>query len=112
MMLGAFEGAEFTDSSVELLPGDALVLYTDGALEAHAPANPLTTEALHELLGSCVGQTADAIAGRIESTAVGLGEGEPRDDIAIVAIRAKSPRSRVGARNFARTAAGSAATRS
>jgi sigma-B regulation protein RsbU (phosphoserine phosphatase) len=41
LVLGAMPGARFTAHTVQLLPGDRLVLYTDGVTEAFNPAEEL-----------------------------------------------------------------------
>jgi len=97
-LLGAFEDPDLKDESVELEPGDALVLYTDGVLDAYAPRRPFASSEVRTTIEARAGLTADAIAEGVESTVLALADGEPRDDIAIVALRAidgEPPRSTV-----------------
>ena len=94
MLLGAFEDCSFTDTHVELTAGETLVLYTDGVTDAHAPANPLTTAEFHASLEAWSGMNADEIVGLVEEEAVARGAQEPRDDIAVVALRARARRFR------------------
>jgi hypothetical protein len=42
---------------------------------------------LVELVGTCAGSGADAIAARIEEAAVLSQDGRPRDDIAVLVLR-------------------------
>ena len=44
MGLGVSEGIPFQTSSFQMLPGQALVMYTDGISEAHSPESELYTE--------------------------------------------------------------------
>ncbi len=94
MLLGAFEDCSFTDTQVELASGETLVLYTDGVTDAHAPANPLSTAEFHASLDSWSGMNADEIVGLVEAEAVARGTQEPRDDIAVIALRARTRRFR------------------
>jgi serine phosphatase RsbU (regulator of sigma subunit) len=86
MLLGVVPDPQLKDSSVALAPGDALVFYTDGVTEAGG-RRPLGEEALTEIVASCAGLDADAIAGRIEAAALEAEQGPPRDDIAVLVLR-------------------------
>jgi sigma-B regulation protein RsbU (phosphoserine phosphatase) len=55
--------------------------------EARAPEGMFGPDRLAELVQSCAGLDAAAIAERIERTVVDFQDGDPRDDIAIVVIR-------------------------
>ena len=68
-------------------PGDAVVFYTDGVTEAGGPGGILAEERLADVVASCAGMHADAIAGRVEAAALAAEEGPPRDDIAVVVLR-------------------------
>jgi PAS domain S-box-containing protein len=84
-LLGVVPDPRLEDRSVTLAPGDALVFYTDGVTDVRGGA--LSEEKLAELLASCAGQTADAVAARVEEEAVLAQGGTPHDDIAIVVVR-------------------------
>jgi PAS domain S-box-containing protein len=86
-VLGVVPDPELHDSSAELGPGDAVVFYTDGVTEARGADGPLGEERLVEVLASCAGRGADDIAARVESEALELQKGSPRDDIAVVVLR-------------------------
>jgi sigma-B regulation protein RsbU (phosphoserine phosphatase) len=59
--LGVFDDANITEQEARLAPGDALVLYTDGVIEARAPDGTFYGEKrLTSLLGSSVGIDASA----------------------------------------------------
>ena len=75
------------DARVDLAPGDALVLYTDGVTEAHRPGEPLLDdEGLTGLLRGPF-RSAEEIVGRIEAAVTEASGGAPRDDVAILVIR-------------------------
>jgi serine phosphatase RsbU (regulator of sigma subunit) len=73
---------------VTLEPGDALVFYTDGVIESRAGSSGVLDERrLAELVATCAGSGADAIAAKIEEAAVLSQDGRPRDDIAVLVLR-------------------------
>src|SRR5215212_6167693 len=87
--LGVFDDAELGDGSLRLMPGEALVLYTDGVTEARSPAGDFFgDERLHRLLRSCSGLDAAGIATRIKNVVLDFQEGYPRDDLAVLVLRA------------------------
>ena len=86
MVLGVDADARSVDCPLDLAPGDAIVLYTDGITEARAD-RPLSPEALAAALQPVLDEGAAAIARR----AVGLAEeharGGLRDDVAVLVAR-------------------------
>jgi serine phosphatase RsbU (regulator of sigma subunit) len=86
-LLGVVPDPTFEDRSLALAPGDALVFYTDGVIEARPGNHALDEDSLAELVGTCVGADADAIAARVEDAAVAAQDGSPRDDIAVLVLR-------------------------
>lgn len=93
-LLGTFDEARFEAEPVELARGDALVLYTDGVIEAGARSadrgRRFGPERLAELLGACAGLDAEQVATRVEHRVAEAEAGRPRDDAAIVVLRAVS----------------------
>lgn len=90
MLLGLFPEVDHTASKRQLKAGDALVLYTDGVIEARNPqGEQFGEERLSALLASCVGRTAEAIARRIELAAIDWQGGVAADDMAVVVLRAQ-----------------------
>ena len=88
-VLGVFPDAELGDSSLRLMPGDALVLYTDGITEARSPDGGFFGEdRLRRLLGSYAGCDAVTFAERIKEEVLDFQEGDLRDDLAVLVLRA------------------------
>ncbi len=86
-LVGVFEAWEAEDVEVGLGPGDALVLYTDGAIEGMGVEGPFGEERLRAVLAGGAGLTADQLAERLERAVLDyLGSG-PQDDLAIVVLR-------------------------
>ena len=86
--IGVFDNASFIEEETWLAPGDALVFYTDGVLEARSPDGAFFgEERLVALLRSSADLGASIIADRIEAAALDFQENEPRDDIAVLVLR-------------------------
>jgi PAS domain S-box-containing protein len=87
-LLGIVSDPDLHDATVDLKPGDAVVLYTDGVTDAAAPD---VVHEPHEMAAALEGsrfESADAIAERVLQLAVGSANGGgPRDDIAILVIK-------------------------
>ena len=86
-LLGVLPDVRLSDTSVRLGRGDVMVLYTDGVTEARGPDGMFGADRLASVLASCAGLDAKSVAARIESAALEIQEGHPRDDIAILAVR-------------------------
>jgi sigma-B regulation protein RsbU (phosphoserine phosphatase) len=84
-LLGVFADPIIEEASAVLSLGDSLALYTDGLLEAHAPARTVTPEQMVERLQSSspagAQEAIDALLGLVD-----LDE-HVRDDIAILSAR-------------------------
>jgi serine phosphatase RsbU (regulator of sigma subunit) len=89
MLLGLFPDASIVDQRLRLLPGDAIVLYTDGVIEARNPTSGefFGQERLEALLSQCAGRTADGIARRLELAVIDHQAGQTLDDVAILVVR-------------------------
>jgi len=86
--VGVFDDANLTEQEAHLEPGDALVLYTDGVVEARSPAGLFFgEERLMALLRSSVALDASTIASRIEEAVLNFQEQTPRDDVAVLVLR-------------------------
>ncbi|MDX6698231.1 MAG: hypothetical protein QOE65_1628 [Solirubrobacteraceae bacterium] len=86
-LLGVMEDVTIPDLPVELDTGDCLVLYTDGVLDAGAPARVLDPQGLAERLAGCADDAVDDVVRRVVDIAAGLAEGPLRDDVAVLALR-------------------------
>ena len=86
-LLGVVPDPNLEDRAVTLEPGDALVFYTDGVIESRGDATILDERRLAELVATCAGTGADAIAAKVEEAAVLSQGGRPRDDIAVLVLR-------------------------
>jgi phosphoserine phosphatase RsbU/P len=84
-LLGVVPEPEISETSVRLRPGDALVLFTDGVIEA-SPAD-FGPEQLAGFLCGCTGADAGRIAAGVERRVMELQNGRPRDDVAVVVLR-------------------------
>lgn len=87
-LLGMLSRVDVRDVPVTLSPGDALVLYTDGVVEARNTAGEqFGQDRLVALLGTCAGRSAAGIARRVELAALAHSP-ELSDDMAVVVVRA------------------------
>ena len=68
-------------------PGETVLFYTDGLIDAYAPRRVLEMTDLQSLLGSCVGRTPAQVIEEIDRSLLHLQRAEPRDDIAMVALQ-------------------------
>ena len=88
-VLGYVPDPALHDTRAVLLPGDALVLYTDGITEARAPSRVLEPEELHRALSAIDAESAQGIVDELTAVALGSEGTPPRDDIAVLALRAR-----------------------
>jgi serine phosphatase RsbU (regulator of sigma subunit) len=88
-LLGLLPDPQLEDERAELAPGDALVLFTDGITEARAPARVIEPEELHDALRAIAPGSAQRIVEHLAALAVGKEGTPPRDDIALLALRAR-----------------------
>jgi PAS domain S-box-containing protein len=85
--LGLLPGIEVGSCKLELGPGDAVLLYTDGVLDAGAPRRPLEVEELVDIAAASARAPAAELVRTVERAALERATGAPRDDIAIVVLR-------------------------
>jgi PAS domain S-box-containing protein len=86
--LGVFLDPGLAVQRVRLGLGDAAVFYTDGITEARGPDGSFFGEGrLRDLLRSCAGLDASAIAEKMRDVTLEFGEGNLRDDLAVLVLR-------------------------
>jgi serine phosphatase RsbU (regulator of sigma subunit)/PAS domain-containing protein len=93
-LLGVFEDVEHEAVTTTLLPGDALVLYTDGVTEARSPEGFFGEHGLRAVLASVAGCRADEIAAAVCDAATDHAAGSSADDIAVLVVCAPDGSSR------------------
>jgi anti-sigma regulatory factor (Ser/Thr protein kinase) len=82
--IGASEPAVFREATAVLPPGSSLLLYTDGLVERRDQPLDKRLERLAEVAGTA-GEGLDALCDRVLEAV--LGEGDPGDDVALLAVR-------------------------
>jgi PAS domain S-box-containing protein len=85
-LLGAYPDPELTDTRLTLEPGDIMLLYTDGVTEAGPRTAPVGQDGLESCLRELGGQGPDEIVDAVERFVVDAHDGDPQDDIALLAI--------------------------
>ena len=109
-LLAVFEKGEFADREARLEPGETLVLYTDGVVEAGNADGELYGEArLESLLRRNAGESPDGLCVKITASVQAHCGGAPQDDVTLLLLRRPSPlrqgterRSESGSGSFAR----------
>ena len=88
-LLGIFSNPQLVDRSVELEPGDSVVLYTDGAVERFERAGRGGDAHLVSLLWESEDDDAAGIADRIYRDAAMTETQANRDDLAVIVLRVR-----------------------
>ncbi|HEX2069618.1 MAG TPA: GAF domain-containing protein, partial [Actinomycetota bacterium] len=87
-LLGVFPEIDLSDEAVDLSPGDALVLYTDGVTEEARNGDHFGPDRLGTAIRSARGRDAMGIVEAIEEAVVEFRPDAPSDDMAILVVRA------------------------
>jgi serine phosphatase RsbU (regulator of sigma subunit) len=87
-LLGAFPDPALPDDEVTLAPGELMLLFTDGVTEAGPAGGRLGEDGLAALLERAASDDPERVVALVEDAAVNAQPGEPRDDIALLAILA------------------------
>lgn len=87
-LVGAGVGGGFAEATLRLEPGDLLLVFTDGVTEIRVSEAGYGERELRRVLAGCTGRTAEHVVEAVTQHALELQGGTPRDDIAVVALRA------------------------
>ncbi|MFI9823914.1 SpoIIE family protein phosphatase [Streptomyces sp. NPDC052013] len=90
-LLGVLEDLELYEQTVTLDPGDVLLCVTDGVTERREGSRMLGDDGLADVLTTCTGLTAGAVAARIMRAVERFASDAPSDDMAILAMRVPEP---------------------
>jgi serine phosphatase RsbU (regulator of sigma subunit) len=90
-LLGALPHPVLEDVTVELGPGDQLLLYTDGVLDGKRGRERFGLDRLLATVAECPPGSADALADAVEAAALEFNEGALPDDAALVVLHATRP---------------------
>ncbi|MGQ4414050.1 SpoIIE family protein phosphatase [Streptomyces sp. SAS_269] len=90
-LLGVIEDLELYEETVTLDPGDVLLCVTDGVTERREGTRMLGDDGLADVLTTCTGLTAGAVAARIMRAVERFASDAPSDDMAILAMRVPEP---------------------
>ncbi|CAM5691295.1 SpoIIE family protein phosphatase [Streptomyces californicus] len=90
-LLGVIDDLELYAEEVVLDPGDVLLCVTDGITERREGSRMLGDDGLAEVLSTCTGLTAGAVAARILRAVERFAAEPASDDMAILAMRIPEP---------------------
>jgi sigma-B regulation protein RsbU (phosphoserine phosphatase) len=93
MVLGLFAGAPYQCETIRMVPGDHLVLFTDGVIEAfNAKGEEFGEERVRMLLKTHAGSTASDLLARLRDAVLSFSTDVPQyDDITIMMLGFKEP---------------------
>ncbi|MFD9332605.1 SpoIIE family protein phosphatase [Streptomyces sp. NPDC060065] len=86
-LLGVLDDLELYEQTITLDPGDVLLCVTDGVTERREGTRMLGDDGLIDVLTTCTGLTAGAVAARIMRAVERFASDAPSDDMAILAMR-------------------------
>lgn len=90
LVLGAADEVEVVEDRIEMLPGDCLVLYTDGVLDAAGESDRFGEERLLRAIAGEAG-SPDVRMDSLRAALDGFQHGVQRDDIAVLAVQRTRP---------------------
>ena len=85
--LGLLPKIKSPGHTVSLAPGDTMIFYTDGITERRRGAELFGVDRLRAAAGTLAGFDAATVATRLRAAAIAFSPEQPRDDIAILALR-------------------------
>ncbi|MQB01770.1 MAG: SpoIIE family protein phosphatase [Actinobacteria bacterium] len=89
MLLGAFADADIFDDHVRLRPGDSIVLFTDGVVDARRHKEEFGEARLEKVLAASRGCDAPAIVKRVEDAVVSFRSASSSDDMALLVVHVR-----------------------
>ena len=91
IIAGFLDDFQFTENTLQLEPGDTLLMFTDGVTEAIDPEeNEYGVERLQQLLGQLVASDCQKIIDTVKADVKAFaGEAEQSDDITLLALKRK-----------------------
>ncbi|MEV7871273.1 SpoIIE family protein phosphatase [Streptomyces sp. NPDC088124] len=90
-LLGVMEDLELYEQVITLDPGDVLLCVTDGVTERREGTRMLGDDGLTDVLTTCTGLTAGAVAARVLRAVERFAAEPASDDMAILAMRVPEP---------------------
>jgi GAF domain-containing protein len=90
-LLGVIDPICISESRDELHAGEALLLFTDGVIDAGRPGHELGESGLRRLCSEAPGLSLRELLQRIEREAVERAGGRLHDDVALLALRLSGP---------------------
>ncbi|MFE8942171.1 SpoIIE family protein phosphatase [Streptomyces sp. NPDC007872] len=90
-LLGVMDDLELYEETVTLDPGDVLLCVTDGVTERREGSRMLGDDGLADVLKTCTGLTAGAVAARVLRAVERFAQEPASDDMAILAMRLREP---------------------
>ena len=86
-ILGIVPDPHLEDTTLVLQPGEAIVFFTDGVVEARRGDDLFDHGGLCDVLAGCGGRRAEEICTAVLDAVLAFQDGLPRDDIAVVVLR-------------------------
>jgi serine phosphatase RsbU (regulator of sigma subunit) len=86
-LIGVYPEVDLSDAAVDLAPGDALILYSDGLVDERRGSDPFGGAGLANAARGAAGAGASRIAADLDETfRAFLGGDPPDDDVAFLVI--------------------------
>jgi sigma-B regulation protein RsbU (phosphoserine phosphatase) len=87
--MGAMEGSEYADATIDLVPGDGLVVISDGVLDIeNAAGEDYALERVLADLAELSNAAPSAVTREVLARALGFANGVPQfDDVTVLALR-------------------------
>ncbi len=86
--IGAFPGSCYSQRTLELAPGDVLLIYTDGITDARNEGRFFGRDGLSEVLAANAEGSEEFIVGAVLAAASDVAAGQLHDDAAVVVVKA------------------------